>query len=112
MAYKLYKSTTTRNLGLVYGVEVSFELTNSNKENVYTITNLYTSSYKFPISIGLIKRIGDNVNYGYGEGSNLSVLYKLDISKLTNENKFILTYPNMETDYFFINIYCFYNIFH
>ena len=34
MSYKFYKSTTTRNVELADGVGVSFELTDSNKNNV------------------------------------------------------------------------------
>ena len=99
MSYKFYKSTTTRNLELVDGVGVSFELTNSNKNHVYILTDLYTSSYKFPISLGLIKRIGDNVNYGYGEGTNLNIVYRINNTNLGSD-KLIITHPTMETEEF------------
>ena len=100
MAYKFFKSTTKRSYKLVNGVSVAFELTSDNKDNVFVLTDIYRSSYKHPINIGLVNRIGHTNNAGFGNGTRLSTFYMLDARQLNESNKLIMSYSNYESEDF------------
>ena len=100
MSYKFYKSTTTRKYEVINGVEIAFELTSSNKNNVYTYTNIYTSSYKNPIGLGIIKKEGEEEDLGLGKGNNFNIVYKIDKSQKESEEKLVLTHPHKEEEEF------------
>ena len=100
MAYKFFKSTTTRSYKLVNGVSVAFELTNDNKDNVFVLTDIYRSAYKFPTNLMLIKNIGNDDNLGFGKGNRLNILYEIDKSLIDN-GVITLIHPSLEREDFF-----------
>ena len=98
--YKFYKSSTIKTHEIPGNTILSFDIANQNKTNIRLTTELYSSRYKFPISLLLTKKFNTNTVTEFGKGQYLNILYKL--VKLY-ENTFRLVYPTGDSEFFDYN---------
>ena len=100
MKNNFYNSSTLKNLQLYGETTLTFDLAKQKRNNILLTTNIYTSSYKKPISISLLNLPNNTLQTEYGKGANLNINYKI-IKK--GDYEVVILHPTFEAEIFEID---------